>query len=124
MSDPRHRLGLAAEEATAAWLASCGWSVLRRRWRPVAGGGELDLVAIDPDGVLVAVEVRARRSSRAGSPAQSVDARRIARLRRSLAATGASEVGAHTGLRVDLVTAEPAADGHGRWLLVRIPGIG
>jgi hypothetical protein len=45
-------------------------------------------------------------------------------LRRALA-TIASEAGErHTGLRVDLVTAEPVEDRSSRWRLVRIPGIG
>ena len=123
MTDPRHALGLAAEDATAAWLAAKGWQLLARRRRE-SGGGEVDLIAIDPGGVLVALEVRARRSRRAGAAAASVDAQRVARLRRTLASVGASFRRRHHGLRVDLVTAEPVADQAGRWRLLRIPGIG
>ena len=123
MTDPRHALGLAAEDATAAWLGANGWQVLARR-RRVSGSGELDVVAIDPDGILVALEVRARRSRRAGDAAASVDARRVARLRRTLADVGASCSRRHRGLRVDLVTAEPVVGQAGRWRLLRFPGIG
>lgn len=123
MTDPRHALGLAAEDATAAWLAANGWQVLARRSR-VPGGGEVDLIAVDPHRVLVALEVRARRSRRAGDPAASVDARRVARLQRTLAHVGASCGQRHGGLRVDLVTAEPVAGQAGRWRLLRFPGIG
>ena len=123
MGDPRHVLGLAAEAAVADWLTGNGWRVIARRARS-AGGGEVDLVALDPGRVLVAVEVRARRSPRAGSAATSVDRRRIARLGRTLAAIGATCGEPHRGLRVDLVTVEPAPDDGVRWRLTRLPGIG
>ena len=123
MSDPRHALGLAAEAAAERWLSTAGWRVLDRR-RRTAGGGEIDLVALDPAGVLVAIEVRARRSVRTGAAAMSVDVRRVRRLRRSLAAVGVAIGESHTGLRVDLVTAEPAPDRPGAWRLARIPGVG
>jgi len=123
MGDPRHVLGLAAEDAVAAWLTAAGWRVIARRARS-AGGGEVDVVALDPRRVLVAVEVRARRTARAGPAATSVDARRVARLGRTLAALGAACGEPHRGLRIDLVTVEPATDGPGRWRLTRLPGIG
>jgi Holliday junction resolvase-like predicted endonuclease len=107
MTDPRHALGLAAEDAVAAWLGACGWTVVRRRARSNCGG-EVDLVALDPSAVLVAIEVRARRSSRTGPAAASVDLRRIARLRRTLAAVASAEP-------------DRAA---GRWRLTRLPGVG
>lgn len=123
MGDPRHDLGIAAEEVVASWLTAAGWRMIARRTRS-AGGGEVDLVALDPCRVLVAVEVRARRSARAGPAATSVDARRVARLGRTLAAVGATCGESHRGLRIDLVTVEPASQETGRWRLTRLPGIG
>jgi putative endonuclease len=123
VSDPRHALGVAAERATAAWLTRCGWQVLACRQRS-PGGGEIDIVALDPAGTMVAVEVRARRTSRTGPAATSVDGRRIARLRRSLVTHAAACARAHVGLRVDIVTAEPEPGGDGRWRLSRIPSVG
>jgi putative endonuclease len=123
MGDPRHVLGLAAEEAVATWLAAAGWRIIARRVRSAAGG-EVDLVALDPGRILVAVEVRARRTARAGPAATTVDARRVARLGRTLAALGATCGEPHRGLRIDLVTVEPAAETPGRWRLARLPGIG
>jgi putative endonuclease len=122
MPDPRHALGRSAEEAVEHWLAASGWEVIARRCRP-PGGGEIDLLAIDPGGVLVGVEVRARRTRRTGSAAASVDLRRIRRLRQSLARIAAGVGRHHLGLRVDLVTAEPLG-GTARWRLERMPGIG
>ena len=122
MGDPRHDLGLAAEAAVARWLTDAGWRVVERRARSPTGG-EVDIVAIDPERTLVAVEVRARRTRRAGQAALTVDQRRVRRLGRTLAAIAADGRHRHRSLRVDLVTVEPAAQ-PGRWRLVRVPGIG
>ena len=122
MSDPRHTLGLAAEEAVAAWLTAAGWRVIRRRARSI-GGGEVDLVALDPSRTLVAVEVRARRTDRAGPAAMSLDGRRVARLGRTLAAIGVVCGEPHRGLRIDLVSVEATGDPN-RWRMSRIPGVG
>lgn len=120
MSDPRHMLGQQAEDAAAAWLAATGWTILARRWRRPEG--ELDLVCRDPDGVLVAIEVKLRRGARAGDPLESVDRRRIRRLRAALGSFASSErAAAPAGLRIDLVavTAVPGA----RWRLARYASI-
>ena len=122
MGDPRHDLGLAAEAAVAAWLTDAGWRIVERRARSPTGG-EVDLVALDPDLALVAIEVRARQSRRAGEAAMTVDRRRVARLGRTLAAIAAGGGFGHRALRVDLVSVEPAGQ-PGRWRLVRVPAIG
>jgi putative endonuclease len=125
MTDPRHDLGLRAERAAADWLERSGWRILARRRRS-AGGGEVDIIALDPGAVLVAVEVRARRSRRAGMASASVDRRRVGRLERTLAAFAAEEGVRHAGLRVDLVSLEPAPRGCGprRWLVRRTVDLG
>jgi Holliday junction resolvase-like predicted endonuclease len=123
MSNPRHTLGLAAEEAVAGWLAGAGWEILERRTR-AGTGGEVDLLAIDPSRTLVAVEARARRSDRTGAAATTLDRRRIRRLEATLATYASTRAVRHRGLRVDLVTVEPSAVPEGGWRLRRIPGIG
>ena len=122
MTNPRHRLGLDAERAVARWLAAAGWCVLARRVRS-PGGGEVDLVMLDPRGTLVGLEVRARGSSRTGTPEESVDARHVRRMERTLAAFAASSQIGHRGLRVDLVAAEPMPSA-GSVRLRRVPGLG
>jgi putative endonuclease len=117
--DPRHSLGERGEAAAAAWLASSGWTILARRWR--CPYGELDLVALDPDRVLVAVEVKLRRGGRAGDPAESVDRRRLARLRAALGRFRAEHESRAEGTRIDLVAARPA--GEGLWRLSHHRGI-
>jgi len=122
MGDPRHDLGLAAEAAVAAWLTDAGWRMVERRARSPTGG-EVDIVAMDPERTLVAIEVRARRTRRPGEAALTVDQRRVMRLRRTLASIAADRRRGHRALRVDLVSVEPAGQ-PGRWRLVRVPGIG
>ena len=120
MPDPRHLLGERAEAATSAWLTARGWTVLARRWR--GGGGELDIVAIDPDGTLVAVEVKLRRTGRAGGPLEAISRRRLRRQRAALNAfRAAMATGSPRGQRIDLVAVRPAGDG--RWRLTHLPAI-
>lgn len=110
------------EAAVAAWLERCGWTLVAHRARSAAGG-EVDLVALDRDAVLVAIEVRARRTARTGAAATTVDRRRIVRVRHTLASVAASMRTPHRGLRVDLVAAEPVPGPSRAWRLSRIPGI-
>ena len=123
MGDPRHDLGIVAERAVGAWLEASGWRLLATRVRS-SGGGEVDIVALDPDGVLVGVEVRARRTARSGIGTESVDARRTARTGRTLAAFAAGAHVGHCGLRIDLVSVMPEPGDGARWRLRRIPNIG
>lgn len=123
MADPRHDLGRSSEDAVAAWLERAGWRILERRRRS-ASGGEVDIVALDPNGVLVAIEVRARRSARSGSALESVDARRVDRLRRTLVEVARVRRERSTGLRVDLVAVEPSGAEDRSWRLRRVAGIG
>lgn len=120
MGDPRHDLGLNAEAAVAAWLEADGWRVLARRWRVTEG--ELDLVCLDPSAILVAIEVRARRTPRAGSGLESIDRRRLRRLRGALGRYLALGAAPHAGARIDLVTVSPEP-GTDRWRLVRHPSV-
>ena len=120
MPNPRHALGQRAEEAAASWLVARGWTIVARRWR--SAEGELDLVARDLELVLVAVEVKLRRTGRAGTPAESIDRQRLRRLRSALARFVA-EAHAPTpaGVRVDLVALRQADDGG--WRLSHHRGI-
>lgn len=120
MGDPRHQRGLAAEQAVADWLAAHRWQVLARRYRSDAG--EIDLVALDPDGWLVGVEVRLRRSGRAGAAAETVNARHVRRVEASLATFARGTQLDHAGLRIDLVTVEPGTERE-TWRLTRIPAV-
>ena len=69
MATPRQRLGRWGEEAAARYLQNLGYEIVARNLRTEYG--ELDLVARKA-GVLVFVEVKARRSAHFGHPEESV----------------------------------------------------
>jgi putative endonuclease len=120
MADPRHVLGRQAERAVAGWLAASGWRILAERHRTAEG--EIDLVALDVERRLVAVEVRLRRSPRAGAAVESVRAEHLRRVRAALLAYARGAAVAHDGLRVDLVTVTPGPEPR-TWRLNRLPGV-
>jgi Holliday junction resolvase-like predicted endonuclease len=123
MADRRHTLGIEAELAVATWLSASGWTILARRQRSAAGG-EVDLIALDPSETLVAVEVRARMTRRTGGGPDTLDARRIGRIGRTLAAFAAECSTRHTGLRIDLVSLEPMPGMPKRWRVCRLANAG
>jgi putative endonuclease len=83
--DSRAERGRRAEDAAADYLTQLGWRIVARNWRERRG--ELDIVARDGESMVI-VEVRSRSSKRYGTAAESVDARKQARL----AALGTSYV--------------------------------
>jgi putative endonuclease len=77
-ADTRRALGAAGEEAVARWYAAAGYDVIDRNWRCRAG--EIDLV-LARDRVLVFCEVKTRRSTAFGVPAEAVTVTKQRRLR-------------------------------------------
>jgi putative endonuclease len=67
-----------AEQAVARHLAALGWTILGRNVR--VGRSEVDIVARDPTATLVIVEVRSRSGSGLGTPEETVDGGKVARL--------------------------------------------
>lgn len=82
-------IGQRGEDAAVAYLERMGMSIVDRNWRD--GRGELDIVALDGD-TLVVCEVKTRRGSAHGTPEEAVSVnkqRRLTRLARSyIAANG------------------------------------
>jgi len=73
--------GAAAEAQALAYLQAQGLQLVRRNFHtPGRGGGEIDLIMRTPDGTLVFVEVRQRRSSGHGGALASVSATKQRRL--------------------------------------------
>ena len=68
------------EQAAAVMLEAAGLQVIERNYRCKVG--ELDLICLD-DEQLVIVEVRARRQTRYGSAAASIDRRKQRRIIRT-----------------------------------------
>jgi putative transposase len=78
-SDPRRQLGEHGEDLAAAALKQQGYKILERNY--VTPMGEIDLIARQGK-TLVIVEVKTRKSSRFGSPQESVSLTKQNRLRR------------------------------------------
>jgi putative endonuclease len=76
--DRRRALGDAGEEAVARWYVDAGYEVVDRNWR--CREGELDVV-VTRGAVLVFCEVKTRRSTAFGSPAEAVTVTKQRRLR-------------------------------------------
>ncbi|AOS80825.1 MULTISPECIES: YraN family protein [Hydrogenophaga] len=65
--------GQRAEDRALAHLQRQGLRLVQRNFRtPGRGGGEIDLIMREPDGTLVFVEVRQRRSAAYGGAAASI----------------------------------------------------
>ena len=93
----------------AVWLQRRGWVILARNWR--CREGEVDLVARDPDGASVVIEVKCRRGDGFGDPLESITYAKVRRLRRLAAAWASAQEGSVGLLRVDAVGVRTYADG-------------
>ena len=82
-SSQRAIVGREAEALAARSLTECGWLILSRNLR--IGRLEVDLLAQDPRGSLVAVEVRRRADVGAATPAEFLGLRKMGALRRQRA---------------------------------------
>lgn len=95
-------LGIAGEDAAAAWYESNGYQVLARNWRCTEG--ELDLV-VRNRATIVFCEVKARTTVAFGAPVEAVTPAKQRRLR-TLASRwlAAHRSGAAAELRFDVVS--------------------
>lgn len=75
------QLGKAGEQIAALWMRDQGCTVIDRNWQ--SRYGEIDLIVLDTDRVLVFVEVKTRRSTRFGSPQEAVTSHKQTNLRRA-----------------------------------------
>lgn len=78
-----HRLGIRGEETAGLFLQRLGYQILIHNYRTLEG--EIDLVARDPQGCLIAVEVKTRKSVGYGYPEAAVDHAKQQRLIRTAA---------------------------------------
>lgn len=76
----KQALGRTGEDLVAQFLQDQGHVLLDRNWR--IREGEIDLVSLDPDGVVRIVEVKTRSSIKFGHPFEAIDQRKALRLQR------------------------------------------
>jgi putative endonuclease len=73
--------GDSGEERALEYLSARGLLLVARNFKtPGRGGGEVDLIMRSPDGTLVFVEVRHRKSASHGGAAASISATKIRRI--------------------------------------------
>jgi putative endonuclease len=104
----RTEIARRGEDAAAAFLERIGMTVEVRNWRSPAG--EIDIIARDGES-LVFVEVKTRKSERAGTAEEAVSAakqRRIVKLARAYLATERSDH--EECVRFDVVAIRVIAD--------------
>lgn len=73
-----NNLGKAGEDLAAAYLRERGYTIVDRNWR--YGHLELDIVAREPGGDWVMVEVKARRNNRYQEPIEAVGTTKVKRI--------------------------------------------
>ena len=103
----RRRTGRDGEDLAARHLTQLGYRIVARNFRCRAG--EIDLIA-EEGGDLVFIEVRARRSRRFGTAAESVTPRKQRQVCR-VALHFLARFGWHSNCRFDVVTVEYGPQG-------------
>ena len=105
-------LGRLGEDYACQWLRERNWRILARNWR--SRFGELDIIALDPEAILVFVEVKTRRTGRFGSPEQAVGPRKQNHLRRAavqwLISHDRDPGARHRGTRFDVISLSVKSD--------------
>ncbi|MEU4241606.1 YraN family protein [Actinoplanes sp. NPDC026619] len=108
MTTQRRAVGAYGERVAAQHLQEQGLVILHRNWR--CSAGEVDLVLRDGDD-LVFCEVKTRRGTTFGSPAESIGHRKVRKLR-ELAGRWLDETGIHPrSIRFDVVEVFPQPRG-------------
>ena len=98
--DYRKYLGQAGEDYACRFIEEQGLEVLERNWRD-SNRGELDILAREGNTAVV-VEVRTRVGIGYGSALESIDTRKVLKLRR-LAAQWARQRRLFSKLRIDII---------------------
>ncbi len=77
----KRKIGTFYEEQAADYLAAKGYRIIESNYRNRYG--EIDLIAVDGNGLLVMIEVKYRSSSCCGDPLEAVDGRKQKRICRT-----------------------------------------
>jgi putative endonuclease len=103
------RRGTQAEDQAAEHLLKLGYTLITRRHKTKSG--EIDLIAFDPDGTLVFVEVKSR-SGRTLTPEQSITPTKLARIRAAAQEYLSANNQPDLPTRCDLIAITPTSLSH------------
>ncbi len=95
------QLGDFGEQVVAEFLIRNGAQIVERNWR--TKGGEIDLVAITPDGIFKFVEVKTRSSTAFGDPLEAIDRHKAHRLQKLALAWLATHANLGHDFQIDCV---------------------
>jgi putative endonuclease len=112
----RRVLWRSGEDLAASFYARRGFRILARNYR--APGGEIDVIA-RRGSLLVFCEVKARATERFGLPAEAVDRRKQARIKRLAGAWLSQNRPGRVTVRFDIVSVIVSGD---RLELTHLPG--
>ena len=116
----RAELGAMGERLAAEHLRGLGLRIVARNWR--CRYGELDIIASDPGGSVVFVEVKTRTSDRFGTPDEAVTAAKVRRLRRLAGLWLSEQEGQWAAIRIDVIGIR--IDGGGLPQVIHLRGVG
>ncbi len=94
------KLGKIGEDIAQEFLIDKGYKVLERNWR--FKRAEIDIIAKDPDGVLVFIEVKTRSYDYFGEPASFVDKKKQ-KIMADAASQYMASVGYEWAMRFDII---------------------
>jgi Holliday junction resolvase-like predicted endonuclease len=102
MASSRHILGTRGEDIAIYYLTRKHYTILSRNVRTKAG--EIDLVAMRPDGALAFIEVKTRLSKRHGKPYEAVTQSKLKRLHRAIQLYLLQSKRSHSTLVVEVIS--------------------
>lgn len=104
----RQQLGLKGEQAAVRYLNTKGYRILEQRYR--AAQGEIDIIAAH-NRTLVFIEVKTRRSTNYGIPAESVTSAKQEKIRKTALAYIQNGNHKYQGFRFDVISLLLKPDG-------------
>lgn len=94
-------LGVQGEDIAVQHLIGQGWEIVERNWR--CRIGEIDIIALNPEGVLVFVEVKCRAGTGYGDPLEAITYAKLTRLRQLVGVWLAEHEAAAATIRLDAI---------------------
>jgi putative endonuclease len=108
MGRAKDAVGAYGERVAVAHLVATGMRLIDRNWH--SGRGEIDAVLRDRDAI-VFVEIKTRRSTAFGTPAEAVNHSKQVQLRKLAVAWLAQSTERYTEVRFDIVSVRPQRRG-------------